>query len=445
MIETLGNTKATSSAESKPDQRAKEQIKASTAETTSAAAGTANGKAPKAVTAQAARRSSPENTGMKRRRTSKVVTKTNGVRKRGPKPYPIVTFAEILPLAEGIFKESPSQPVKRATVLRLLGKDPNSEAARLLVINSGKYGLTEGGVKAEHLSLTPRGKTAVNAKASRADHLKARFDLAIGDIPAFKALYDKRQGNNMPAPAILYDDLQDIDDGDRKACADVFTDNVKYLGLLVPRDGAEFLMTVDEWIGQKAIAPAANGGMPASPNSDGTPAPSESPAIDYDTECFVVSVIKDPNTPQRTHADAMLHQYVEKSLEGTGLRAVRADKIGDPGMISRQIVEHVTKAKLVVVDLSFGDPNVFYELALRHVTGKPTVHLTRVEDKLPFDVGNFRAISIDTSNGYTMVREIDTIRSQIAAAIRSALANGENRDNPILTYCPTAKFVLNGS
>jgi hypothetical protein len=444
MLNAQTDTKATSTAESKPDHREKEQGKASRAATASAAAGVANGKSAKGTTAQAASAFAPGK-GRKRRRTKSAGSaRTNGERKRGRKPYPIVTFADVLPLAEGIFTHSPNQPVKRATLLRLLGKDANTDASRLLIINSGKYGLTSGGKDAEFVSLTPRGLLAVNAKANRTDHLKARFELAIGDVEAFKLLYEKRKGNNMPAPAILHDDLQHLDSGDRKACADVFTSNVKFLGMLVPRDGAEYLMTVEEWLGSKPASANAVATMAAAPSADGTPAAADGTVVDYATECFIVSVIKDPNTPQRTHADAMLHQYIEKSLEGTGLRAVRADKIGDPGMISRQIVEHVIMAKLVVVDLSFSDPNVFYELALRHVTGKPTVHLTRVEDKLPFDVGNFRAIPIDTSNGYTMVREIDTIRSQIATAIRSALANGESRDNPILTYCPTAKFVVDG-
>jgi hypothetical protein len=444
MLNAQADTKVTSAAESKSDQRAKEQGKANTAAAASAAAGTPNGKAAKGATAQAAKPRAPAKGGKKRKKKGPGGARGNGERKRGRKPYPIVTFADVLPLAEGIFTHSPDQPVKRITLLGLLGKDANSDASRLLIINSGKYGLTEGGMQAEFLSLTPRGKTAINAKANRADHLKARFDLAIGDIPAFKALYDKRKGNNMPAPAILHDDLQDIDEGDRKACADVFTSNVKYLGLLVPRDGAEHLMTVEEWIGQKPSLPASNGIAPVAPTVDGTPAAADGAAGDYDNVCFIVSTIKDANTPERTHADAILNQYIEKSLDGTGLKAVRADKIGEPGMISRQIIEYVIRSKLVVVDLSFHNPNVFYELALRHVTGKPTVQVTRASDKLPFDVGNARTIPIDTSDGYTMVREIDTIRAQIATAIRSALANGESRDNPILTYCPTAKFTVDG-
>lgn len=77
------------------------------------------------------------------------------------------------------------------------------------------------------------------------------------------------------------------------------------------------------------------------------------------------------------------------------------------------------------------------------MTGKPTVHLIQDSDRIPFDLGNFRTIKIDTTDKYKMVSELDTLRSEISTAIKLALANGESRDNPILTYLPNATFVIN--
>lgn len=444
MLNAQADTKATSTAESKPDQRAKEQGKANTAANASAAAGTSNGKPAKGTTTQPAKSPAQAKSGKKRKKKSAGAARSNGERKRGRKPYPVVAFAEVLPLAEGIMKHAGGQPVKRTTLLETMQLPETSLTTRNLITNSNKYGITEGNHSAETLKLTPKGAIAVDPKAKAADRSKARFDIAVADVEEFKVLYEKCKGNALLAPRVLHDVLTGVDEGDRQACVDVFTSNVKFLGMLVPRDGAEYLMTLEEWLGSKPALATVAAPTTAAPGADSAPAATDGAAVDYDKVCFIVSTIKDANTPERTHADAILNQYIEKSLDGTGLKAVRADKIGEPGMISRQIIEYVIKAKLVVVDLSFHNPNVFYELALRHVTGKPTVQVTRASDRLPFDVGNARTIPIDTSDGYTMVREIDTIRSQIATAIRSALANGESRDNPILTYCPNAKFVIDG-
>ena len=62
-------------------------------------------------------------------------------------------------------------------------------------------------------------------------------------------------------------------------------------------------------------------------------------------------------------------------------------------MISKQIIEYILRSRLVIADLSYNNPNVFNELCLRHATGKPTVHVIKKGDKIPFDVGNFRTIA----------------------------------------------------
>jgi hypothetical protein len=95
----------------------------------------------------------------------------------------------------------------------------------------------------------------------------------------------------------------------------------------------------------------------------------------------------------------------------------------------------------VVADLSFHNPNVFYELCLRHVTGKPTLHLIREKDSIPFDVNNFNTIKIDTADVYTVLAKLDTNRALIAQQVRQVLADGVSRNNPILAFCPNARLV----
>lgn len=423
----------------KPDQQAKGQGTTKPVYAQAVAVDAMKDKAASETTDSAASRS-----GAKRKRKSRGKRRnepsSTGTRKRGRKPYPVVAFADVLPLADGIMTHNGGQPVVRETLLKKMRLEPNAQSTRNLITNSNKYGVTDGSHTATTLKLTPKGLLAINPKTNPIEQKKARFELAIGDVAEFNDVFKKREGNNMPAPEMLHDDLAALDAGDRKACADVFTSNVKFLEMLVDRDGAQYLMTLDEWLGQKGASPAGIGSAPVGTFVDGTPSPSNDAAVDFDKICFVISTIKDEGSAQRKHADMILNQYIDRALVGTGLEAVRADKIGDPGMISKQIIEYVLKSKLVVADLSFHNPNVFYELALRHVTGKPIVHLTRTEDRPPFDVGNFRAIGIDTGSVETAVMQLDTLRAEIATAIRKTIANGESRDNPILIYCPNARF-----
>lgn len=72
---------------------------------------------------------------------------------------------------------------------------------------------------------------------------------------------------------------------------------------------------------------------------------------------------------------------------------IRADEIDDEGLITNQIIEHLLDDDLVIADLTDLNPNVFYEVAVRHAARKPIVHLITRGQEIPFDVANMRAIS----------------------------------------------------
>jgi hypothetical protein len=74
---------------------------------------------------------------------------------------------------------------------------------------------------------------------------------------------------------------------------------------------------------------------------------------------------------------------------------IRADEIAKPGMISNQTIEHIINDNLVIADLTGRNPNVYYELAVRHATRNPVIQLLEKGEELPFDVAGTRTIIID--------------------------------------------------
>ena len=124
------------------------------------------------------------------------------------------------------------------------------------------------------------------------------------------------------------------------------------------------------------------------------------------------------------------------------MQLIRADKISKPGLINNQIIEYLLKSKLVIADLSFHNPNVFYELAIRHLCRKPIVQIKRHIDFIPFDIQQVRTISIDTTDIYTLVPKIEVYKSEIANQIRAALENPEMVDNPLSHYHILFKEII---
>ncbi|HJS89828.1 MAG TPA: hypothetical protein VJ738_07665 [Steroidobacteraceae bacterium] len=371
-------------------------------------------------------------------------------RVRVARSYPALTFEESLPLAEAIQTHASGERVSRLTLLKAMNLSPTSSATQILITSSAKYGLTKGSYVAEHLELTPEGRTATDRATQPRDRTQVRFDLAIKRIAPFQVLYDRYQGKKLPSPDVLKDVLNEaqLQISDLKECIDTFVVNAKDIGLLQTIAGSETLVPISVLIEQ--LPPrlvTASGDLVSAPASIASPAP-VSPATgdkragaaagavpNWHKICFYVTPIGDEGSELRKHSDLFLSSLIEPALEGFGLEVIRADKIGQPGMITSQILEHLLRARLVIADLSHHNPNVFYELAIRHFAKLPVVQIIRKADKLPFDVNQVRTTPIDTTDIYTLVPKLETFRAEIATAVRGAL-EGQAGSNPISLFFP---------
>ena len=94
------------------------------------------------------------------------------------------------------------------------------------------------------------------------------------------------------------------------------------------------------------------------------------------------------------------------------------------------------RAKLAIVDLSWHNPNAFYEMAIRHACKLPLIQICRKAEKLPFDVNQVRTVVIDTTDMYDLTPRIGTYRSEIATQARVALADPTVNSNPLTIFFP---------
>jgi hypothetical protein len=348
-----------------------------------------------------------------------------------------VPLEEALALGSAIQEHAAGQRIRRTTLFEKLDKSPESGASRMMITNSGKYGITTGGYGAEYLDLTEAGARATDPEASPRDQLKARFELAIKNVPSFASLYESLKGKRVPSPEVMRDSLGEvgIEEDQRKECVDLFLENAKFLGLMRTSAGAERLAPVEQLFDDlpSSTATFQDERLPDTGKAQ-TGAPKDPQAPAYEKTCFVIGPISQEGSEQRKHSDMVLETLVARALEGESLVVIRADRIGDPGMISGQVINYLLRSKLVIADLSFHNPNVFYELAIRHMVGLPTIHVIRGEDVIPFDVKDFRTIVIDTTDKYDLIAKLDTYRAEIANHVRLASIAGSEGSNPIRTY-----------
>jgi hypothetical protein len=146
-------------------------------------------------------------------------------------------------------------------------------------------------------------------------------------------------------------------------------------------------------------------------------------------DCFVVSPIGDAGSATRKHADMVLNSIIRPIAACPDFDFIvsRADEISDPGMINDQVILKITTAKLVIADLSFLNPNVFYEIGLRHATGKPIIHMASNDTRLPFDTLGYRCLGFDVSDWHSQ----EATRRALSEAIKATRAPNYKVSNPL--------------
>lgn len=146
----------------------------------------------------------------------------------------------------------------------------------------------------------------------------------------------------------------------------------------------------------------------------------------HDKRCFVVSPIGTDDSKARQRADKILRYIIKPTCEELGFGAYRADEMSTPSLISQRVMRELLTADLVIADLTGANPNVYYELAVRHFIGKPVVQLIEKGEDIPFDVSDVNTIQVD----HTDLDSVQKAKEKLAAFIGEG-NKSDPHENPL--------------
>lgn len=130
--------------------------------------------------------------------------------------------------------------------------------------------------------------------------------------------------------------------------------------------------------------------------------------------CFIITPIGEDNAPIRRHIDGIIDAAIIPALgEKYDVKAAHHTK--HPGTITKQVIEAIYNAKLVIANLTERNPNVMYELALRHAIGKPAIMIVERGTPIPSDIIMQRTIPYynDAKGVLELQEELKNAESEI--------------------------------
>ena len=134
-------------------------------------------------------------------------------------------------------------------------------------------------------------------------------------------------------------------------------------------------------------------------------------------------------------------EYIKPALESEGFDVFRADEESRAGNIRTDMFQELLLADLVVVDLSIDNPNVWYELGVRHaLRARGVIQIQSRREYMPFDVYTDRTLSYHIKNGTSDPEYLENDKKALASFASETLSSWHGRKmSPVYHLLPNLK------
>ncbi len=136
--------------------------------------------------------------------------------------------------------------------------------------------------------------------------------------------------------------------------------------------------------------------------------------------------------------DQIYEAGIKPAIVSAGLEPVRGDQERTGGIIHVPMFGRLLLSDFVIADLTLSNPNVFYELGIRH-TARPftTVPIFAAIRPIPFDVALVRAIPYTLVDGKLSDEGAAALKTALGARLSEAIHGAASQDSPIYQLIPS--------
>jgi hypothetical protein len=153
--------------------------------------------------------------------------------------------------------------------------------------------------------------------------------------------------------------------------------------------------------------------------------------------CFFITPIGEVNSMERRKTEGLLDQILRPILEEMKFIVFCSYIEDESGSISNRIFKRLFESDLVIANLTGLNPNVMYELAVRHAVRKPTICMAECGTDLPFDIKDQRTLFY-----HDAIYGANELKENLKRMINSSIElKSEDIDNPIYNYCNQSNIL----
>lgn len=154
-------------------------------------------------------------------------------------------------------------------------------------------------------------------------------------------------------------------------------------------------------------------------------------------KCLVICPFGPEGSEERKRSDEIFNYLIKPVAAQKGYETKRLIDEANPGFISGELMQRLYQADIVIADITGSNPNVFYELALRHSMARPFIHISEDTDNIPFDVAQAQVTKISIS-----LEGIDKTKKNLSQQIEQIENKGADFSNPASMHRPKTDSLV---
>lgn len=154
-------------------------------------------------------------------------------------------------------------------------------------------------------------------------------------------------------------------------------------------------------------------------------------------KCFVIMPFSKTKSCTEQEWTGIFKGIIKPAVEESGLGYECERSVAERQNIVKGILEALNKANVVIADLTDNNPNVFYELGVRHTLANRTILIAQGEKYIPFDLRPYPVAFYSKS-----LTNIEEFKSDIKKKLQDIETSPERSDNPVADFLKERNVVL---